>query len=157
MDAVKREETAEATLGASRESDGYVLEDQVGHLLRRAHQRHTAIFMEHDEPVPFTPTQFAAMFKVRELGAVSQNRLGRLVAMDAATMQGVVHRLIERGLVRRRRDTNDRRRVVLQLTKQGEAALDGFLPSAVRITEETLAPLGPEERQTFLDLLRRLT
>ena len=47
-----------------------------------------------------TPTQFAALAKLHDLGAVSQNQLGRLTAMDPATICGVVGRLIERGYVR---------------------------------------------------------
>ena len=80
----------------------YVLEDQVGHLLRRAHQRHTSIFQAHIGDSQLTPLQFAALVKLSDLGEVSQNRLGRLTAMDAATMQGVIRRLFARRLIERR-------------------------------------------------------
>ena len=63
----------------------YVLEEQAGHLLRRAHQRHTAIFQENIPDGQLTPLQFAALVKLHDLGEVSQNQLGRLIAMDAAT------------------------------------------------------------------------
>ena len=44
-----------------------------------------------------TPTQWAALAKLRELGDCSQNHLGRLTAMDAATIKEVVDRLTVRG------------------------------------------------------------
>ena len=64
--------------------NGYVLEDQIGYLLRRAHQRASAIFQEIMTE-GLTPPQFAALVKIRDFGTVSQNRLGRSVAMDPAT------------------------------------------------------------------------
>src|SRR5215471_8405499 len=79
--------------GAPEPTPGYRLEDQVGHLMRRAHQRHTAIFQEGLGDCDLTPTQFAALVKIKELGKVTQNLLGRHTAMDPATIQGVVQRL----------------------------------------------------------------
>ena len=51
---------------------------------------------------------------------LSQNLLGRLVGMDKATMQGVVRRLKERGLVDSRPDPGDARRTLLSLTTEGQ-------------------------------------
>ena len=76
----------------------YVLDEQVGFLMRRAQQRHIAIFqriMGDDGP---TPTQFAAMAKLAAGEEISQNLLGRMTAMDPATIKGVIARLEERGL-----------------------------------------------------------
>lgn len=136
---------------------GYRLEEQAGHLLRRAHQRHTALFARHIGAAALTPTQWAALFKLHELGNASQNQLGRLTAMDAATLQGLVRRLIQRGLVAQRQDAADRRRNVLRLTRAGAAMVAACLPHARRITQLTLAPLSAEERKTLVRLLRRLT
>lgn len=133
---------------------GYVLEEQVGFLLRRAHQRASAIFQER---IPtLTPTQWAALVKIREAGGVSQNRLGRLTAMDAATMQGVVTRLVDRGLVERKPDPADRRRVVLRLSERGRATVDEVIEAARAVSAEILSPLSPREREAVVRLLRRL-
>jgi MarR family transcriptional regulator, lower aerobic nicotinate degradation pathway regulator len=134
----------------------YVLEDQVGHLLRRAHQRHTAIFQEHIGKAGLTPLQFAALVKLYDLGEVSQNQLGRLTAMDAATMQGVMKRLILRALIVRRRDPGDRRRLLLGLTVKGAGLIERTIAAGHEISEATLAPLSGAERRSFLSLLRRL-
>ena len=135
---------------------GYVLEDQVGHLLRRAHQRHAAIFQEMIGESQLTPLQFAALVKLNDLGGVSQNELGRRTAMDAATMQGVIKRLLARALIDRRPDPEDRRRVVLSLTAQGRALIAAAMPNGHAISQETLAGLSETERRSFLSLLRRL-
>lgn len=136
--------------------DGYVVEDQVGLMLRRAHQRHTAIFLDGMAAADLTPTQFTALIKTIELGAVTQNHLGRLTAMDPATIQGVVRRLTARGLVRRGLDPQDKRMAVLEATDSGRALAQQAVKAARRITDATLAPLDETERRAFLSILRKM-
>jgi MarR family transcriptional regulator, lower aerobic nicotinate degradation pathway regulator len=135
----------------------YVIEDQVGHLLRRAHQRATAIFLaELGERFAVTPTQYAALVKLHDLGEQSQNQLGRLTAMDPATIQGVIKRLEERRLIERSGHPDDRRRTNLRLSAAGEELVTAMISSGVAVSAATLAPLDAEERRLFLALLRRL-
>jgi DNA-binding MarR family transcriptional regulator len=134
----------------------YALENQPSQMLRRAHQRATALFLSDIGPNSFTPPQFAALFKLYEQGSVSQNSLGRMIAMDAATMQGVVRRLHSRGLVNRTPDAIDRRRIQLSLTDAGQAAVEEALDKAQAVEREILAPLSAREQATLLRLLSRL-
>ena len=133
----------------------YVLDAHVGFLLRQVGQRHAAIFasqMGED----MTTTQWAALSKLAEVGPCSQNLLGRLTAMDAATIKGVVDRLVRRGLMATRPDPEDGRRLLVVLTPEGEETVARATPKAFAITEETLAPLSAEERALFLALLARM-
>ena len=134
----------------------YKLEDQVGHLMRRANQRHAAIFFEGLNDQQLTPMQFAVLVKIGDEEEVSQNRLGRLAAMDPATVQGVVRRLKERALIDARPDPNDGRRSLWRLSETGEALVAATVPIAQQITEKTLEPLSKSERSNFLALLRKL-
>lgn len=136
--------------------DDYVLDEQVGYILRLASQRHAAIFqslMDHD----LTATQFAMLIRLGEVGQGSQNQLGRLIAMDVATAKGVVDRLSAKGLITLAPDATDARRRVIRLSAEGRRILDALKACGTAITEETLAPLDPSERRTFLALLRKLT
>src|SRR5688572_9705339 len=63
-------------------ADSYRLEHQVGYWLRRAYQRHMAIFAGIMSDLDLTSMQFAALVKLHELKAVSQTELGRLTGMD---------------------------------------------------------------------------
>ena len=134
----------------------YNLEGQVGHLLRRANQRHAAIFFEGLNHHQLTPTQFAALVKIGDEGEVSQNRLGRLTAMDPATILGVVKRLQERDLIDAKPDPTDGRRSLWHLSDVGHRLLLQAIPRAVDITRDTLTPLNPTEQVAFLKLLRKL-
>jgi DNA-binding MarR family transcriptional regulator len=138
----------------SQEEEGYHLQEQVGFILRKANQRHIAIFTRHIGDL--TPPQFAALAKLAEIGEASQNQLGAMVAMDAATIKGVIDRLKARGLVTLAAHSEDRRRLVVSLSDQGKAMIERLLPLAERITVETLEPLNARETATFLKLLARL-
>lgn len=133
----------------------YHLDEQIGFVLRRAMQRHLTIFSARIGDL--TPTQFAVLAKLHETGPVSQNALGRLTAMDAATIKGVVDRLAKRGLVTTERDTGDRRRTIVNLGPEAVAIYPDLAASAQEITAETLAPLNPNEAALLLQLLGRIT
>jgi DNA-binding MarR family transcriptional regulator len=145
-----------STLTAPVTPDGYDLEAQVGFLLRKAQQRHLAIFtalIAED----LTPMQFAALAKLNEVGPCSQNSLGRQTAMDVATIKGVVARLKGRGLVDKAGNPADRRMHLITLTESGRALVRKVLPTALRISERTLEPLSAEEKVTFMRLLEKIT
>lgn len=140
----------------SHQDDTFILDEQVGHLIRRAHQRASATFMSVLAERQFTPTQYFAMARLRERGQVSQNLLGRLSAMDPATIQGVTRRLYDRGLIERLPDSTDRRRMVLRLTPEGEKVVDSLLDGINRVSQQFLAPLAPEEQNHLRGYLMRI-
>ena len=134
----------------------YSLDDQVGFLLRQASQRHTTIFA-NAMLEGLTPTRFAALARLHEMGALSQNELGRQTAMDVATTKGVVDRLCDRGLTATRPDPSDGRRHLVELTDEGRAVVRAAEALAREITSETLAPLKAQEAETLIRLLRKIS
>jgi MarR family transcriptional regulator, lower aerobic nicotinate degradation pathway regulator len=104
-----------------------------------------------------TTTQFAVLARLAELGPQSQNLLGRETAMDAATIKGVVDRLVRQGLVATAPDPADRRRLTVGLSAAGRALFDRLTATALQVTDQTLAPLLPAERAQLAALLLRLT
>jgi MarR family transcriptional regulator, lower aerobic nicotinate degradation pathway regulator len=133
----------------------YVLDEQVGFLLRVAMQRHTAIFMSRMIE-DLTQTQFAALAKLLAVGPCSQNQLARLIYLDAATTKGVVDRLEARRLVVVRPDPHDGRRREIALTKAGRMVAAKATHVARQITRETMAPLTGAEANAVLRLLKKL-
>lgn len=140
----------------SAAAPGYRLEEQAGHLLRRVHQRATAIFLSKIGEPQLTPTQWAALVKLRDTGGASQNHLGRLTAMDPATIQGVIRRLVDRDLIERAGDPQDRRRQVLRLTPAGAALVDRLSANALEVSRAILEPLTPTDRAEFLRMVKAL-
>ncbi len=137
------------------EKSEYRLDDQVGYLLRLANQRHAVIFQELSI-LDLTPAQFSVLVRLSEVKTCSQNQLGRLIAMDVATIKGVADRLEKRGFVVRAADPNDKRRSVLSLTKAGLETVEKLHHMGRDVTRETLSPLTASQQRTFLRLLDKL-
>ena len=133
----------------------YVLDDQIGFLLRQVTQRHTTIFA-HVMGDGLTPMQWAVLAKLLEIGRTSQTALGRAVFMDAATVKGTVDRLVARGLVVRLQDAEDRRKLLVGLTPVGREMVLRNLDAAGAISRETLAPLDDDETRLLFRLLAKL-
>ncbi len=133
----------------------YVLEEQIGFILRQVWQRHATIFAR-EIGINLTPTQWAALTKLSESGPCSQNQLGRLTAMDVATIKGVIDRLSARGLTETSADPEDGRRLLVNLTRAGQQLAEKAEPNALAITKETLAPLKADEREMLVGLLSKL-
>ena len=150
----KKQQEPKVVPSASRRP--YRIEDQVGYLLRRAHQRASAIFQTHIGDPNITPTQYSSMVKLNEYTELSQNLLGRLVGMDKATMQGVVRRLKDRGLVDSRPDPGDARRTLLSLTTRRPEHRDKLLMNGPAVSRETLKPLNAAEQRQLLELLSKI-
>jgi DNA-binding MarR family transcriptional regulator len=132
----------------------YVLEDQVGFQLRLAVQRHTAIFVAK---MVLTQTQFATIVKLNDVGPCSQNHLARLVALDAATINGVLDRLRKRDYVSTEPDLRDARQRVITITSTGRRVVERAVKVAKQITAETLAPLSQAERVQLSRLLAKIS
>lgn len=136
-------------------TEAYRLDDQIGYVLRRVTQRHLVIFSAAIPEV--TTTQFAVLARLAEIGPQSQNHLGRETAMDAATIKGVVDRLVRLGLVATAADREDRRRLTVAMTEAGAALYARHVTTALRVSDETLGPLDAAERAQLMALLDRLT
>ena len=154
---MRREKLNMATSAAKADGHGrYVLDDQVGFLLRVALQRHTAIFTTRMIE-GLTQTQFAALAKLAEVGPFSQNHLGRLIYLDAATIKGVVDRLGARGFITALNDPMDRRRRrAVALTDRGRQVTEAAQLVAAEITAATPAARTEEEQGLVTRLLRKL-
>ncbi len=134
----------------------YNLDEQVGFLLRLASQRHAVIFQQMISH-KLTPMQFSTLIRVAEHGQLSQNHLGRLAAMDIATIKGVVDRLKAKGLLVSGPHPNDKRRSVISLTEQGQAIVKDLMNDGHAISCETMAGLSATEQKTLLKLLRKIS
>ncbi|GAN81044.1 MarR family winged helix-turn-helix transcriptional regulator [Acidocella aminolytica] len=133
----------------------YILEEQIGFVLRQVTQRHVVIFGSL-MPSGITPTQFSVVNMLDRLGHCSQNQLGRLVSMDAATVKGVIDRLSAKGITQTEQDQNDARQLLVSLTAEGRVLAAECQKAAIKISDETLAPLTTAERKRLLTLLKKV-
>lgn len=138
-------------------NDDYDFTEQVGHLLRRAYQRHVAIFQQTIPDSQLTAGQFVVLCAIQEHESCSLSEIARSTAIDQATVRGIIERLKSRDLIVVSHDARDRRKVVVLLSPTGQALIDEVVPFAQDISERTMGGLNPAERVALVYLLRKMS
>jgi len=134
----------------------YRLDDQVGHLLRRAYQRASSQLASRIRVYDLTPVQHATLIRLWEMGPLSQNQLGRVVAMPPANIHSLVRRLEARGLMRRDPSDRDKRLLTVSLTEEGRKLAEELIPLDAASTEAALKMLNQAERDALYAILKKL-
>ena len=99
--------------------------------------------------------EYASLSYLRHSGGVPQHALAEALHMDANNCVLVLNELESAGFAERRRDPNDRRRHIVEMTPEGERALEQAERALETVEDEVLGPLDKEERATLRDLLNR--
>ena len=125
-----------------------------GHLIRRLHQISTHVFTQRmrDAGLDFTPVQFSALDALYHNPGVDQAGLADAVAKDRATIGAVVERLEQKGLLERRKNSQDRRARILTLTDKGVATIRELLPLVEGLQADILPGLDEGEYRRFVEL-----
>jgi len=134
----------------------YRFSDQVGFLLRRAYQRHAAIFKEMVAHTQLTAAQCVVLCTAREHGTCQVPDSVAATSIDEPSVRGIIERLKWRELLQVAHEPGDARRMVMTLTPAGRTIVETVTPIAEQITELTFADLDAGERETLVALLRRI-
>ena len=77
-------------------------------------------------------------------------------AMDKVAISRAVRRLLEAGLVKRQRDTSDKRAKLLTLSAQGHEVYSTIAPAALAYEQQLLSVLSTSEQEVLRSLLDKL-
>lgn len=126
-----------------------------GHLIRRAQQRHAALWQEQVS-ADISSVQYAVLAVLKRRPGASQSELGSELGLDRSTIADLVTRLERRDLLDRQPHERDRRRYALWLTEAGARELERLRPLVSSVNAALTEPLTAEELATLRRLLRRL-
>jgi DNA-binding MarR family transcriptional regulator len=98
---------------------------------------------------------FITLSYLRDHEGAPQQQMCETLGMDANNLVLLLNSLELAGHVRRRRDPDDRRRHLVELTPAGRRALERAERAQEGIEDEVLAPLSADERATLHELLGR--
>ena len=144
-------------MSSSNSPSEYRVTDQVGHLLRRAYQRHTAIFQAVVPASQLSASQFVVLCAVRDHPHATIGQIVAVTAMDEPAVRGIVERLRWSGQVAVAHEPGDKRHATVELTEAGQRTVAETLPHAQQITEMTFGDLNADERRQLTHLLRRIS
>jgi len=134
----------------------YEVEKSLGFLLAKTHQYFSSFFKEKLNKYSLTPPQFAMLAFLWKRDGLSQIQLGNCMNTDRTTISGIVDRLEKDGLVTRRRDPEDRRTYLINLTPRAFALQDEMEEMATQAKYEVTAMLSDGEKEQLERILRKI-
>jgi DNA-binding MarR family transcriptional regulator len=111
------------------------------------------------EPLSLELWEYDVLSALRRQGkpyALPAMALARETDLSSGAMTNRIDRLEERGFVRREADENDRRSVIVVLTREGRKAIDKAIRYRLEAARESLQDLSGAERRELSSLLRKI-
>lgn len=102
-----------------------------------------------------TVAQYTALTVLERRSGITSSELARRSFVRAQTMAQTMDPLLASGLVRRERDPQHARRMLLYLTDAGAAAIAATAPHWNDLEKQMLTGFSAAERTEFADFLRR--
>jgi DNA-binding MarR family transcriptional regulator len=110
-------------------------------------------FSEALEPFGIRPRHVAALIELRDRGELTQQSLCGQLHLDPTNLVAILNELEQRGYATRRRDPEDRRRHLVEVSKKGIAVIDKVSEAMDGVEAELLDGLEPAEREQLEGLL----
>src|SRR2546430_6803035 len=110
-------------------------------------------FTEALEPFGIRPRHVAALIELRDRGELTQQSLCGQLHLDPTNLVAILNELEQRGYATRRRDPEDRRRHLVEVSKKGIAVLEKVSEVMDGVEEDLLDGFEPAEREQLEDLL----
>jgi DNA-binding MarR family transcriptional regulator len=101
-------------------------------------------------------TGWRVMVHVGELQPITAKEIGARAAINSVNLSRALAQLDELGFVERHIDPTDRRRIILSLTRTGQAMYDEVAPITARTEQELLSVLTASERTALRSLMKRV-
>jgi DNA-binding MarR family transcriptional regulator len=127
-----------------------------GFLLSQLGLGFKAMALARAEEVGFEPYDYSVLALLGEGVRETQATIAEALGRDPSRLVALLDSLEERGLIVRQRDPLDRRRHVVSITAEGARQLSRLREMAKQLDNEFFAPLDPESRQAFHQMLLQL-
>jgi DNA-binding MarR family transcriptional regulator len=113
-------------------------------------------FTEALEPFGIRPRHVAALIELRDRGELTQQSLCGQLHLDPTNLVAILNELEQRGYAKRRRDPEDRRRHLVEVSKRGIAVIDKVSEVMDGVEDELLDGFEPAEREQLAGLLNSI-
>jgi DNA-binding MarR family transcriptional regulator len=102
------------------------------------------------------PPQALILITLRDLGPMSQQALGDRLRVDPSNLVAFLNALEDEGLILRRRDPEDRRRHIVEITDLGMERCPACFGPVAALDDQLLAGLSADERDALREMLARV-
>lgn len=106
-------------------------------------------FQEQLDPYGLTPFHWVVLCCLWQEDGLATSSIGDRLQQVGGTLTGVLDRMAERGLIRRERDTQDRRVWRIWLTDSGKELQEVLPPIALELLQETMQGIDSQEQDAL--------
>jgi MarR family 2-MHQ and catechol resistance regulon transcriptional repressor len=124
--------------------------------LMRASESINTRLNRHLSEADLTLSQFGTLEALYHLGPLNQRSIGEKILKSGGNITMVVDNLEKSGYVVRKSDPNDRRAVLIHLTRKGKQFISDFFPKHLEKIKEEFSVLTDQEKMTLADLCKKL-
>lgn len=141
---------------ATKTSKKLDLEKSPVHLLHRLEQFAGDVFLGELKNAGLTPRQFAVLLTVSKNEGLSQTGLVNRTGIDRSTLADIIKRMLNKGLISRKRTKDDARAYSVKLTAKGKDLLAECIPAASNADKRILGTLPKKDQDIFLGYLSKI-
>ena len=147
----------DAAIGPAPVSVGKMLELDTtpGYLIRRAQQVHAGLWTSVFDG-DLTSPQYAVLAAAAAAESIDQSQIGSRASLDSSSVADIVTRLEARGWLTRRKDQDDGRRMIVELTLPATTAIRHLTRSVQDVQQRLLSPLNSSDAASFMSLMQRV-
>lgn len=124
--------------------------------LMRASESLAARLNRHLAEANLTISQFGVLETLFHLGPLNQKTLGDKLLKSGGNITMVIDNLEKCGHVERHRDPDDRRSVLIHLTKKGKCFIEEFFPKHLEVIKKEFSVLSRREKKDLAEICRKL-
>ena len=132
------------------------LAERPGHLIRRLHQIHVALFLEECGKHDLTPVQFGVLTVLVDGIIRDQVTIAAMIGVDRNTAADVIRRLAKRALLERPDNPKDKLTKLAKITTEGKQLVEKVQPGMAKAQTRLIDPLSEEEYALFMTLTQKL-
>jgi DNA-binding MarR family transcriptional regulator len=132
-------------------------EESLGFQVRRCHRAFDRVLSAHLAPAGLTGGFWYFLRALWQENGATQRRLAQLNNVTEPTAVTLLAGMERLDLIRRTRNTKDRRKVNVYLTARGEALEATLIPTAARVNAIAGAGIAPADLETCLRVLKAMT
>jgi DNA-binding MarR family transcriptional regulator len=132
------------------------LADRPGHLIRRLHQIHVALFLEECSEFNLTPVQFGVLNVLVDRAPRDQVTIATMIGVDRNTAADVIRRLEKRGYIERPQNLTDKRTKLAKISETGFQLVQHVRPGMIRAQCRLTDGLSEADYEMFMTLSKKI-
>lgn len=113
--------------------------------------------LEEVNPLGLNKTQGKTLFILHSEEEMNMSRFCRILNMEKGSFTSVIDSLVDKDLVLRQRDNDDRRKVYIRLSEKGKDYIEKEIDIMISYIENKLSVLSKEDLSSFIQAIDNLS